>query len=173
MFSATIIIRKILTSIFPNKRQAWRMSRLLRQLFWIPPCCVFKIAFRGMHVSPAKHSYAWLSRKCDYRTDRHTHTQTDAGQSDPDVGPKWSLCAAMLRRRHNKNWLLKSDEEAHNAGQISDPYVTQRFSLYNVYKIISIYVHCDLDLWPPKSIGIILSPWLTCLPSLMKKHTTV
>ena len=38
-----------------------------------------------MHVSPAKHSYAWLSRKCDYRTDRHTHTQTDAGQSDPYV----------------------------------------------------------------------------------------
>ena len=42
-------------------------------------------AFRGMHVSPAKHSYAWLPRKCDYRTDRHTHTQTDAGQSDPYV----------------------------------------------------------------------------------------
>ena len=38
-------------------------------------------AFRGMHVSPAKHSYAWLPRKCDYRTDR----QTDAGQSDPYV----------------------------------------------------------------------------------------
>ena len=103
-------------------------------------------AFRGMHVSPAKHSYAWLSRKCDYRTDRHTHTQTDAGQSDPyvplcfagdtkivaafrvmHVSPathsfgkcdrrtdrqtdgqtdgrrtKWSLCVAMLRRRHNE-----------------------------------------------------------------------
>ena len=27
-----------------------------------------------MHVSPAKHSYAWLPRKCDYRTDTHTHT---------------------------------------------------------------------------------------------------
>ena len=40
-------------------------------------------AFRGMHVSPAKHSYmyAWLPRKCDYRTDRWT----DAGQSDPYV----------------------------------------------------------------------------------------
>ena len=42
-------------------------------------------AFRGMHMSPAKHSYAWLSRKCDYRTDRHTHAQTEAGQSDPYV----------------------------------------------------------------------------------------
>ena len=29
-------------------------------------------AFRGMHVLPAKHSYAWLPRKCDYRTDRQT-----------------------------------------------------------------------------------------------------
>ena len=38
-------------------------------------------AFRGMHVSPAKHSYAWLPRKCDYRTDG----QTDTGQSDPYV----------------------------------------------------------------------------------------
>ena len=27
---------------FSNKRQAWRMSRLLRRLFWIAPCCVFK-----------------------------------------------------------------------------------------------------------------------------------
>ena len=38
-------------------------------------------AFRGMHVSPAKHCYAWLPRKCDYRTDG----RTDAGQSDPYV----------------------------------------------------------------------------------------
>ena len=38
-------------------------------------------AFRGMHVSPAKHSYVWLPRKCDYRTDR----RTDTGQSDPYV----------------------------------------------------------------------------------------
>ena len=29
------------------------------------------------------------------------------------------------------------------------------------------------DLWPSKSIGFILSPWLTCLPSLIKKSTTV
>ena len=35
-------------------------------------------AFRGMHVSPAKHSYmyAWLPRKCDRRTDRRTDGQT-------------------------------------------------------------------------------------------------
>ena len=34
-------------------------------------------AFRGMHMSPAKHSSAWLPRKCHYWTDRHTHRQTD------------------------------------------------------------------------------------------------
>ena len=26
-------------------------------------------AFQGMHVLPANHSYVWLPRKCDYRTD--------------------------------------------------------------------------------------------------------
>ena len=43
-------------------------------------------AFRGMHVSPAKHSFG----KCDRRTDRQTARQTDDGQSDPYV----SLCFA-------------------------------------------------------------------------------
>ena len=42
-----------------------------------------------MHVSPAKHSYTWLPRKCDYRTDTRTDRQkdrqTDLGQSDPYV----------------------------------------------------------------------------------------
>ena len=47
-------------------------------------------AFGGMHVPPAKHSYAWLPRKRDYRTDARTDRQT----------PEWSLWAAMLRRRH-------------------------------------------------------------------------
>ena len=39
-------------------------------------------AFWGMHVSPAKHSYAWLPRKCDYQTDRHTHRRTDSQTPD-------------------------------------------------------------------------------------------
>ena len=48
-------------------------------------------AFRGMHVSHAKHtcSYAWLLRKCEY----WTYTRTDRRT-------KSSLYAAMLRRRH-------------------------------------------------------------------------
>ena len=41
----------------------------------------------GIHVSPAKYSYAWLLQNCYYRTDRR---QT-----------KWSLCAAMLRKGQN------------------------------------------------------------------------
>ena len=57
------------------------------------------VAFRGKHVSPAKHSYAWLPRKCDYRKNKHTDRQTD-GRTDRRR-TKWSLCAAMLRRRHN------------------------------------------------------------------------
>ena len=44
---------------------------------------------------------------------RSTHGQTD-GTTKPQ-----QRCAGII-----KNWLLKSDdEEAHNAGQISDPYV--------------------------------------------------
>ena len=38
-----------------------------------------------MHVSPAKHSYAWLPRKCDYRSDTRMDGRTDAGQGDPCV----------------------------------------------------------------------------------------
>ena len=54
-------------------------------------------AFRGMQVS--KHSYAWLPRKCDYRTDRQTtHTQTDRRWT------KWSLFAAS-QATHKQNIL--------------------------------------------------------------------
>ena len=35
-----------------------------------------------MHVSPAKHSYAWLLRKCDYRTDTRTDGRTDRQMPD-------------------------------------------------------------------------------------------
>ena len=48
-------------------------------------------AFQGMHVSPAKHSYASVTDgRTDRRTDRQTDRQTDDGQSDPYV----SLCFA-------------------------------------------------------------------------------
>ena len=125
-------------------------------------------AFRGMHVSPAKHSYAWLSRKCNYRTDRHTHTQTDAGQSDPYVplcfaGDTKTDCSSLMKKHTTPDksvipmwgevWL--SDRQTH-------PDTDRRRTKWSL---------CDL--WPSKSIGFILSPWLTCLPSLIKKSTTV
>ena len=50
-------------------------------------------AFRGMHVLPAKHSYVSVT---DGRTDGQTDGQTDRQQT------KWSLCVAMLHRRHKK-----------------------------------------------------------------------
>ena len=73
-------------------------------------------AFRWMHVSPAKYSYAWLPRKCDYRTDRRTDRRRT----------KRSLCAAMLSRRHNRQADGHTDGQT-NTGQ-SDPYVPLCFA---------------------------------------------
>ena len=42
-------------------------------------------------------------------------------------------------------------------------------SLFPYMSIVTL----TFDPWPPQSIGSILSLWLTCLASLMKKHTTV
>ena len=55
-------------------------------------------AFQGMHVSPAKHNYAWLPRKFDLVTGQTMDRQT------PDkVIPMALLCAAMLRRRQKNS----------------------------------------------------------------------
>ena len=51
--------------------------------FRVEPKKKIVAAFRGMHVSPAKHSSASV-------TDRRTDRRTDDGQSDPYV----SLCFA-------------------------------------------------------------------------------
>ena len=89
-------------------------------------------AFQGMHVSPAKHSYAWLPRKCDYRRDRHTDRQadgwTDAGQSDPYV----PLCFC---RRHKK------------VGQLSQTW-SETFHTIACYKFSSRY--CT---WKHRNLG--------------------
>ena len=50
-------------------------------------------AFRGMHVSAAKHSCAWLPWKCDYQ-ESVTTGPTDRRRT------KWSLCSTMLCSRH-------------------------------------------------------------------------
>ena len=57
------------------------------QLFdcWISPQVLWikKKNSGSIPKHSAKHSYEWLPRKCDYRTDRHTEIQTDAGQNVP------------------------------------------------------------------------------------------
>ena len=56
--------------------------------------------------------------KVHARTDGTTEPQQRShGQTEGTTEPQ-QRCAGII-----KNWLLKSDEEAHNAGQISDPYV--------------------------------------------------
>ena len=78
-------------------------------------------AFQGMHMWPAKHSYAWLPKKCDYRTDGRT---------------KWSLCAAMLRRRHNKICIL------------TDPY------FFNMRQLTLIFLFCPDNIAQPYNLAI-------------------
>ena len=77
----------------------------------------------------------------------------------------WPL-TSKINRAHPltlANMAAKFDQEAHN-----DAVAIMFTSLFPYMSIVTLtYV-----LWPPKSIGFILSPWLTCLPSLIKKHTT-
>ena len=82
-------------------------------------------AFRGMHVSPAKHSYARLPRKCDYRTDTHTHTDRRTERRRT----KWSLCAAMLRRRHKK---VFNSTNGQTERWISDKEVTTHYLISSI-----------------------------------------
>ena len=56
------------------------------------------------------------------------------------------------------------DEEIHN-GLVSILFTT----LLPYMSIVTL----TFEIWPPKSIVFILSPWLLCLPSLIKKQTTV
>ena len=58
------------------------------------------------------------------------------------------------------NISAKFDEEIH------------KLTFTSLFPYMSIVI-LTFDLWPPKSIGFILSPWLTCLPSLIKKHKTI
>ena len=142
-------------------------------------------AFRGMHVSPAKHSYAWLSRKCDYRTDRHTHTHRQtpdkvipmcryASQATQQVISIYVHCdldlwppTSKINRVHP---LTMCNMSAKFVKQIQNGLVSIVFtSLFPYMSIVTL----TFDLWPQKSIGFILSSWLTCLPSLINKYKTV
>ena len=60
------------------------------------------------------------------------------------------------------NLSAKFDQEAHN-GVVAIVFT----SLFPYMSIVTL----TFDLWPPKLIEFILLPWLTCLPSLIKKYT--
>ena len=95
-------------------------------------------AFRGMHVSPAKNSYAWLP--VENVTTEQTHTQTDrqtARKSDPYV----SLCFAGDTIKTFPVFFLVYSLPKHNVfpqNNIKD----------NLYIIITSF---RLHIFPPKT----------------------
>ena len=62
------------------------------------------------------------------------------------------------------NMSAKFDEKAHN-GLVSIMFT----SLLSYMSIVTL----SFTLWPPKSIGSIISLWLKCMPNFIKKHTMV
>ena len=58
-------------------------------------------AFRGIHVSLVKHSYAWIPRKSDYQSVTTTVWLSKCDCRTDRPRTKQSLCAAMLRSRYN------------------------------------------------------------------------
>ena len=78
----------------------------------------------------------------------------------------WPL-TSKINRNHPltmANMSAKFDKEIDN-GLVSIMFT----SLFPYVSTVTL----TFNLWPPKSIGFILSSWLTCLPSLTKKHATV
>ena len=79
----------------------------------------------------------------------------------------WPL-TSEINRVHSLiilNMSAKYDKEICNGLLVSIMFT----SLFPYMSIVTL----TFELWPSKSIGFILSPCLTCLPSLIKKHTTV
>ena len=72
-------------------------------------------AFRGMHVSPAKHSYASVTdRRTDGRTDRRTDRQTDGrtdGQTTDKVIPMCRYASQATQKLQWCRFLLKCHDD--------------------------------------------------------------
>ena len=58
-------------------------------------------ALQGMHVSPAKQSYAWLPRKCDYRTGRQTDRHTERQMPDKGI----PMCRYTFKEYKNAQYI--------------------------------------------------------------------
>ena len=71
-----------------------------------------------MRVSPAKHNYAWLPRKCDYRTDTQTDRQSDTDEQMPDkVIPMCHYASQATQKldvfvKHRFPWRQQSENMA-------------------------------------------------------------
>ena len=111
------------TNIFGNLRYSKNSFKFLRDPYMIQPTSrkFSKIvaAFRGMHVSPAKHSSASVTDgQTDRQTDRRTDRQTDDGQSDPYV----SLCFAG----DTKSLFCSTSEDLKAVSNVLQIFETQR-----------------------------------------------
>ena len=87
-----------------------------------------------------------------------------------DICPLWPWPLTSDLIKNNRvhpltmiNIFAKFDEEIQK-GLVSFVFT----SLFPFMSIMTL----TFDLWPPKSIGFILSSFLTCLPSMTKKYTT-
>ena len=100
-----------------------------------------------MHVSPAKQSYAWLRRKCDYRTDPHTDRQMldkvipicrYASQATQTRGPKghisctWVQFATFLRNRPKRTLFFTDRPTKHKLGRRRWDLASYQVSLNSV-----------------------------------------
>ena len=101
-------------------------------------------AFRGMHMLPAKHSYAWLP---DERTDR----QTEAEQSDPyvplfftgDTKILWSRTRSLtlvsfecvLLRTVQIPWKLSQA-----SANINFPWIARVLSFKPIWNVIAAFI---------------------------------
>ena len=105
---------------------------------------------------------------------RSMHGQTD-GTTEPlcsqayfHICPLWPWpLNSKINRVHlliMVNMSAKFDQETHN-GLVAIVFI----SLFPYMPIVTL----TFDLWPQNSIGFILSSWITCVPSLIKKHAMV
>ena len=113
-------------------------------------------AFRGMHLSHAKHSYAWPPRKCDHwtdrQTDRWTDRETDAGQSDPYV----PLCFAS----DTINWHDKWFKLEWLSSAIVLYLSSFTYMLYALLGLASFLVHKILYISPIPPVVLLKLDWI-------------
>ena len=94
-----------------------------------------------MQVSPAKDSYAWLPRKCDYRTDTRTDRQT------PDKVIPIRYFASQATQQRKSHWSLSE--------QTVFPlmYRTDEQSIFSMRYIRKFNIEILIIAPPPPPVG--------------------